>query len=115
MEHLHICHKQEVNDAEIKIRKWLYDKMFLMVRIDFMFKKNRIFSKKDGKVLSLDASNRIKPIEDGISKMLQFDDRHFFVGSYNKLWFENFELDEWCDVILLPIPRLEYGIPNLSR
>lgn len=56
----------------------------LDVHMVFYFKHERLFC-KNGKPKKLDADNRIKPLLDQLSKLIQIDDCWFFSGAYDKI------------------------------
>lgn len=60
------------------------------IRVDryFVFDKARVISKKQT-IKRLDTSNRIKILDDCISKLIGIDDCHFICGVAEKLWCED--------------------------
>jgi len=57
----------------------------LKFKIDrfFFFEYKRIFS-QEGNVKIMDASNRVKALDDGVAKVIDIDDKLFFRGSEEK-------------------------------
>ena len=53
----------------------------------FIFERSRLISKKDT-IKRLDTSNRIKILDDAISKIIDIDDCMFIKGPCEKLWCE---------------------------
>lgn len=49
---------------------------YLKVTCDFIFHKNRVFTKK-GTLRKLDASNRVKQVHDNLAKIIGIDDTYF--------------------------------------
>lgn len=81
--------------------------VFLKVSKMFFMKKKSIL-KKDGTPKRNDTSNRIKALEDVLSKLLGIDDKWFWAGTYDKRPTPNPALPEHVDI------RLELYEPDLS-
>jgi Holliday junction resolvase RusA-like endonuclease len=86
------------------------------LRVDtyFVFEKKRIIS-KNNKVMKLDADNRLKPLRDAISHVLEIDDKHFFAGECEKVFTDL--KDNECAMIRLQYmsPRSLDEVLNLMR
>lgn len=61
-----------------------------MLRVDryFIFHKSRLITKKNT-LKKLDSSNRVKILDDQVSKLIEIDDCHFVTGVAEKLWCED--------------------------
>lgn len=72
----------------------------LKFKIDrfFFFEYSRIIS-KEGNVKIMDASNRVKALDDGVSKIIGVDDKLFFRGSEEKAICDQ-GMAESCAVLL---------------
>lgn len=70
--------------------------------------KKKSILKKDGTPKRNDTSNRIKALEDVLSKLLGIDDKWFWAGTYDKRPTPNPALPEHVDI------RLELYEPDLS-
>jgi Holliday junction resolvase RusA-like endonuclease len=69
--------REELSIARGKIRSVLDRSYDISLKFTFYFPKNRIYT-KEHLIRKLDTSNRIKPAEDAICKLLDFDDRYVF-------------------------------------
>jgi Holliday junction resolvase RusA-like endonuclease len=55
----------------------------IQIKFLFLFPPAKLLC-KDGRTKRLDVTNRIKAVEDQVSKILGIDDKHFWSGSYAK-------------------------------
>jgi len=69
----------------------------LSVERDFYFRSDRIISSK-GTPLKNDTSNRIKALDDILSKMLGIDDSYFWDGKFKKNPSPHISLGEYVDI-----------------
>ncbi len=76
-----------ISAARLQVKK-LRPGLFLRMDCEFFFQKKRIIC-KDGNPKKLDASNRIKPLHDIVSAVLNIDDCWIFQGDCKKCWTEN--------------------------
>lgn len=60
---------------------------------------------KDGRTKKLDVTNRIKGLEDQVSKIIGIDDKHFWSGSYSKQITGN-DMRAIVTIEVLPDPSL---------
>lgn len=67
-----------------KCLEWISKGNLLKVEMFVAFENGRVWT-KDGQPQQIDADNRIKPMQDGLSKMLSIDDRWFFCASIEKV------------------------------
>jgi hypothetical protein len=60
------------------------------LRVDryFIFHKSRLITKKDT-LKKLDSSNRVKILDDSVSKLIGIDDCYFITGVAEKLWCDD--------------------------
>jgi hypothetical protein len=65
------------------ISKAFQEADILHIETTFVFAKNKIVGKK-GQIKKLDASNRIKQLHDGLSKLIGIDDCRFVSGAFSK-------------------------------
>lgn len=64
--------------------------MGLYVSVDLFFNHSSIFC-KDGRPRRNDTANRLKALHDGLSRILDIDDKYFWAGSFNKSATEKME------------------------
>lgn len=69
------------------IKKAFQDKT-LCVDYYFIFHKSRVLTKKDT-MKRLDVANRVKIIQDCVSKLVEIDDCYFVSGKIEKLWCDD--------------------------
>lgn len=74
---------QALNEIKVALEK--HKKVFaLQVDCYFVFEHKRLFTVHN-KVQQLDCNNRIKPVLDGLVKVLGIDDKHYFSGASEKI------------------------------
>lgn len=100
------CHKFKAQNMdqirEIKSFCSEIIKSGMQITVDcyFVFPKDKVFSKTNdkktgraiGDIKKIDVDNRLKPLLDELSKMLEIDDKHFFSGWREKTWSNQKEL-----------------------
>jgi hypothetical protein len=80
---------------------WIKDGFVLRVDTWYAFEHKRIWT-LDGQPQEIDADNRRKAMQDGLSKMLDIDDKWFFSGNVEKVSCNSKDLE--CSVIrILPV------------
>lgn len=76
------------NFKEIEAIRSCFAGKTLCVDRYFVFDKTRVISKKDT-IKKLDTSNRVKILDDCVSKLIGIDDCMFITGICEKLWCDN--------------------------
>jgi len=88
-----LTHSADVRSA----RTWFLDKSLITLEMKMFMPQLRLFT-KSGDPRKLDADNFIKPMQDILSKMLDFDDEIIFKVSNEKIPHK--AKGSWCDVII---------------
>lgn len=80
-------HYQALAEAKLLIRKWQLERKLIQVDTYFCFPQIKILTKDSGfkEPKRLDSDNRLKPINDALSYMLDIDDCHFWAGYREKV------------------------------
>lgn len=78
---------KRIQEIRAEMGKWS-ERRFFHINYVFNFPHTRIFSQKNT-VKKIDVTNRIKPVEDAIFKILGLDDSLVFSGSFSKCIAEN--------------------------
>ena len=91
-----LANKKKIDAARVIVGRWVTEGYLLTLDIDFFFQRSRLFSKK-GSVKMIDLNNRLKPIVDAVSKLVEVDDRFFFQHTIRKVGCADFE-SESCVV-----------------
>ena len=73
-----------VKNMRVEIQQWLKDGFLLRVDRFFFFRPGRLIAKHKRSVMKLDASNRIKTLDDCLMTMLEVDDSAIFRGTEEK-------------------------------
>lgn len=81
--------------------EWIAKGFLLKIEVYVAFENSRIWT-KEGQPQQIDADNRLKPMQDGLSKMLGIDDKWFFCGSIEKVTCNSKELES-CTIKISPI------------
>lgn len=80
---------------------WISKGFLLKVDIFVAFENSRVWT-KDGQPQQIDADNRIKPMQDGLSKMLSIDDKWFFSATIEKVTCNSKDYEQ-CVIKISPI------------
>jgi len=75
---------RELHLGTARVGKWLNSGSFLRADRFFFFSHGRVFSKTKNLVQVLDASNRIKAVDDAVCGLFGIDDKNIFSGSEEK-------------------------------
>jgi Holliday junction resolvase RusA-like endonuclease len=103
MEEYRLKNLKAVNEAKWDIHRQTLLGKVLHVDCEFMFPVGKIICqgpKIQGKPKRLDASNRIKCLEDALSKMLLVDDSYFWSGSFSKRVNQHPDMPEHATVTI---------------
>lgn len=91
---------------QIEAIKNVFQDKTLCVDYYFVFHKSRVLTKKDA-LKRLDVANRVKIIQDCVSKLIQIDDCQFVSGKIEKLWCEDAK-DEQVIVVFSAAPMRQF-------
>jgi Holliday junction resolvase RusA-like endonuclease len=108
-----LTHSKEIEGMAALARSWVENGSTVRVDVYFIFKKERIFSKKN-EPKKLDVDNRLKPCLDQLSNMLKIDDKYFFAGWREKLWTLSLEKEQTLIVLKKHSTRQDLLL-NLSQ
>lgn len=84
-----------------KIQDWIKGGFVLRMDTFFVFEQERIWT-KDVNPQVLDADNRRKPMQDGVSKIIGVDDKYIFSGNVEKATCVNKDFEQ-CLVRIMPV------------
>lgn len=85
-----------------KICEWIAQGYVVRLDTWFVFERSRIWT-KDHQAQTLDADNRRKPLQDGLSNILDIDDKWFFSGNVEKVTCTS--KDSECTIIRISPQR----------
>lgn len=105
-------HLQMVNLAKRELRSRL--QKFIRVDRYFIFKPSRIFSLKH-EPKKLDASNRVKCLDDALAEILQIDDKYFSSGIAEKVIGLESDADRVLVVLTTVDLRREQDLVRFGR
>ena len=93
-----LANRKKVESARATVGRWVTEGYLLTLDVDFFFHRSRLFSKK-GSVKMIDLNNRLKPLVDAVSRLVEVDDRFFFQHTIRKVTCADFE-NEGCKVCI---------------
>lgn len=103
----------KIDAISIKIKEWISQGYVIKLDTFVAFEKSRIWS-KEKQAKQIDADNRRKALQDGLSQMLNIDDKWIFSGNMEKIDCETKD-EEQCILYIEPIkPRSLRDIKNLK-
>lgn len=105
-----IVHAEKAALASINLLQCIQLGYTIEATTEFVFPFEKIFA-KNGLPKTIDANNRIKSCLDGVSKLIEIDDKYFFSGSYRKVGCKTLK-DAYVNVILKPVLMKEFQIED---
>lgn len=93
-------HWKDISNYRHLVQDWIKQNQVLKLEINFVWHKNKVIC-KDGKIKKMDLDGRIKSAIDGLSDVLQFDDKLLIeIHAFKSI--SNNQHDEHYDITLQP-------------